>query len=914
MPKSKKQKQSAKERRAVVSKNSRKQEKVLDYFNFFTQVLQLQDYSFSERDALASTFLRNVNISSSVPSAQRSGKKENEAVIFLATRFLWIETFGCCPGKTISGVQQCRELLHQVDVQIASLTILMQTAQIARHRQRYIGHGSQQGLREVSRTVPENVEQSLERFEAKHALPIARSTFSCSRTILYLEAVLVTCLSIPTLRPMFLPIAEHKVIHIISKMLDYALGLELQECYMSEAYYKVTNPEAESGQPTAVEISAICTQVVLNFVSTVVGTAIEQLNHGWAQSTIGRLTTDFVSQIRMLLGAGPRTPEGDVGIANVCHNLRSSDQEQVASACLWLYEKRHEDGTSPVWGNLQDDQEFGSFLHGALSICDCSVIPAQPTCQKCLSRLQTALDSFLNRFPSYELMMNDASDIFREISRAFQENMSNYLDERLECCRCEEMIEDIQRHVVYRLDFFVLSHLVRIARLTGDFTKTISSSHSSDLLMKVLCKTIYRFNVLKMTKQPFTENENAQTTSTLYRSRMLKAVEDDRLLLKTLESYIRHESTVVGQLLEKESCTPIVASLHGSFSCLNVLNDQEPAFYKRFTDFLQALCSFAERNATMFWSNNPQSSVQPMTPTSLENVAYDFLSIRKSPLRLGDDKHVGYEGDISCIELYLKFLHSNLKAKLLLESVADARWGLDLTPFPDSIKKTIKRFDSGVTDTYATHFCRCATATMFLEWLLDTCSTVPMIRPFIKPLADSKIVQIAANLRDCMFELLMDNAVYGKDPRMQHSFEPEICIRKDVNPPVTPAQDLFIIDVASALTFAILVNFVSVLLQSWIETNADVQQLPDTQAAIQAVERYLHLMLGGRPKTDEMDAQFRFLTRALCESQIIRNDEDMRCERIYNLTRILDSPTASPFLVNVFCKRIWRYNPTEMAT
>ena len=553
MPQSKKPKHSAKKGRPESAKTPKTQEQVRDYYKFFTDGRLLQSqYLFPSRDELASIFLRNKYKSANHQSELKTREQEKECHAVLATKFLWLQLNYWCPGAAIADEEGSREVLHLINLDVRySLSIGKLAQGLRKSANGSCFHGAD------VRIYPGNIKLLLKQFEARHKLPTADILVYSTKTILRLEGILITCLSIPRLRPLVLPIAEARLIHVVSKMLDYLLGLDSLETAIPEIDHVDTSTELESRQPTVVETIHICAKLILTFFSRITSSLLAHFN----DTSTGTLTSIrmidtkvkyFAAMFRILLGSGQCTPEMDVEFQNFCHGLRKVD-ETLASSCLWMYTKRRENGASPLWGNLQDDNHFEQYLHRSPSVCDCLVTPAKSTCQRCLSRFLSVLDSFLDRLTYYDSILKDTAHVLEEMIKAFQRNTTSGLSVHDECCRYQGTMESIKTTIDNLLDIYLISHLIRMARLTSNFTRTIESSDASALLTSVLCKSICRLFAMRTATKPFAENVKKGTASALLQNTTLNAIKDDIMLLSTIAGYIRHEKSVVVQQLDKEA-------------------------------------------------------------------------------------------------------------------------------------------------------------------------------------------------------------------------------------------------------------------------------------------------------------------------------------------------------------------------
>ena len=543
MPKSRKKKHSDKPVRKGSSGISKKHDQTFDCYTFFTDVLQLKDeHSFPERDSWACTFLRNNRASSSQP---RDGQnKEKEARSFLASRYPWLKVSDWCPAVNIVDIKQCRDLLDEIAWNTKHLKILGGIAQNLKYTMpsRWSEHN------EGVSNFPEEIRSRLQDIETSQSFIAALTHFSFSKAILHLEGFLVTCLSIPVLRPFLQPLAESKIVHVLSKMLDCLLGLESLERSIPEISHLHTSPELDA---SAVEITDICTQALLNFIAECGVYTNGRFDPFSTVQEIQASTSEFVKYFRLMVGAGPTTKEMDDGFRAYSDAL-NKECGTAAYHSVWLYEKRHNYRARPLWGNLQDVQQLQTFLKLSPSVCDCSASSALATCNACLTQLHSVLESFLDRAAICHHMLRDTANIFEEMLRSLQANTTSDLCEQKECLLYQEMMERIKGTTEHRLTVFLLSHLLRMARLTSNFTRSIRSPDARLYFMDILCKSIYRFQLFqRASANPFGDNVMKRTASALLRNIMLKPVEDDTLLLKTLEGYIRQEGIAVKQLLAK---------------------------------------------------------------------------------------------------------------------------------------------------------------------------------------------------------------------------------------------------------------------------------------------------------------------------------------------------------------------------
>ena len=554
MPQSKKPKHSAKKGRSEAAKILKKQQNVRDYYKYFTVVLQQRDqYSFPTRDELASFFLQNNHLSASHQSELKTKEKGTECGLLLDARYLWLGLNDWCPGSAIVEEKRCRDVLNLIDIQVSSIIDMGRSALILIQKSEDCSCFHEV----IGKIYPTNIKLILRTFEATHKLQILFTLISCSTTIVKLEGILDTCLSIPMLRPLVMSVAEAKLVHVVSKMLDYLLGLDSLDTDIPDIDHGDTSTEYESRQPTAVETIHICSQLILNFVSRITSNLLAHFNDSSTGTPTSIRMTDtevkyFAAMFRTLLGSGPSTPELDVEFRAFSDGLRKFD-ETLASSCLWVYNRRHEIGASPLWGNMQDDNHFDKYLYRSPRVCDCFVTPAKSTCQRCLSRFQSVFDSFLDRFAYYDSILKDTAHVFEEMIKALQRNTMSGLSVHNECGWYQGTMESIKTAIDNLLDIYLISHLIRMARLSSNFTRTIESSDASALLTSALCKSIYRLFAIRTTTKPFAENVKKGTASALLRSTILKAIEDDIMLLSAIEGYIRHKRSVVAELLDNKA-------------------------------------------------------------------------------------------------------------------------------------------------------------------------------------------------------------------------------------------------------------------------------------------------------------------------------------------------------------------------
>ena len=551
MPHSKKQKHSAKKRQKTPSRISRERRQTFDYYKFFTVVLQLQDgHSFPERDDWTRTFLSLQNKHTSSDQASRHSNQENHVREYLMCRYFWLDAGSdLCPGANIVGIQQCRNLLRASGRRLAQLVEWM-SMKLCVTRRQFGSHCPSNGAR--LEKFPEEIKPHLLSFETTHKVDAAISHMLCSDAILFLEGFLVTCLSIPTLRPLFLPLAESKVVHVVSKILDNLLGLDSLERTIPEINPADTSAETVSERLTAMETIEICTMVLAAFVSDSTADADSHLYDVSESSqhlvNIETRTKEFAKMFREMVGTGPKRYAMDTTVKRNFFELKAGP---VLSSLL--YYTRPGENAAGQWGNLQDDTEFQKFLQNSVTFCDCSETSAELTCQKCLSRLQAVLESFLDRFAVINQMLNDTRNIFEEILSCVQRNTRTDCSEQDVYRSYHEYMLLIRISTNRRLTDFLLSHLLRMARLTSNFTKNIESPNAAKHCMEMLCMSLYRFHAAtEIMTNSYREYDRMRAASTFLRNTLLKAVEDDILLLKTLQRYIRDERVVVGQRLARK--------------------------------------------------------------------------------------------------------------------------------------------------------------------------------------------------------------------------------------------------------------------------------------------------------------------------------------------------------------------------
>ena len=217
----------------------------------FIDALQLRDpRSISVRDCLATTFLFKENANYKNNSIMEQGFRS-----FLASRCLWLQSDGLCPDAISFDLVQCCKLLNHIYRRLAGLA---KAARCVRQHQMTTLHDGN--------NYPAKIKQLLEWFGITYCDQTYATTTSSANIILFLESVLDTCLSLPTLRPFFLPLAESKMIPIVSKMLDYLLGLESLESNSLEDHVVETSDKSGSESPSFMDTTAICEKFLLKGV------------------------------------------------------------------------------------------------------------------------------------------------------------------------------------------------------------------------------------------------------------------------------------------------------------------------------------------------------------------------------------------------------------------------------------------------------------------------------------------------------------------------------------------------------------------------------------------------------------------------------------------------------------------------
>ena len=314
------------------------------------------------------------------------------------------------------------------------------------------------------------------------------------------------------------------------------------------------------------ETIEICTMAVTAFVSDITADAYSHLNDVSEASqhlvNMETRTKEFTKIFREMVGTGPKRHVMDTTVKSYRVNFKAGPE--LSSL---LYYTRHGEDAGGPWGDLQDDTEFQKFLQNSVTFCDCSETSAELTCQKCLSQLQAVLESFLDRFAVNNQMLNDTRNVFEEMLRCVQSNRRSDCSEHDVYKSYHDYMVLIRISTNRRLTDFLLSHLLRMARLTSNFTRNIESPNAAKQCMEMLCMFLYRYHAATPIRtNTFHEYTRMRAASTFLRNTLLKAVEgnlfllkallkaveDDLLLLKTLERNIRHERLVVGQRLARK--------------------------------------------------------------------------------------------------------------------------------------------------------------------------------------------------------------------------------------------------------------------------------------------------------------------------------------------------------------------------
>ena len=176
-----------------------------DLVNEFKDVLQRKDYAFENRDKMTLELLQ-YNKDHMVGDEQQSGRRL--LMQFLASRFLWIDmdkSKKISSGLSVESDEACQ--------QVVQLCINRCSRPVIRKDKIYQCYGKNDNETDISEYL---------------------------RDIFSLESVMDTCLSIPKLRPYFLPLAESKSVHYVSLFSDYIMGLDIIPHY---SYYGLPNPD-----------------------------------------------------------------------------------------------------------------------------------------------------------------------------------------------------------------------------------------------------------------------------------------------------------------------------------------------------------------------------------------------------------------------------------------------------------------------------------------------------------------------------------------------------------------------------------------------------------------------------------------------------------------------------------------------
>ena len=509
-------------------------EKVIDHVELYIDGLRLRDpRSISEREYLATNFLFKEGDCFEHSCIMNQGFHS-----FLGSRYLWLQSDGLCPDAINFDFVQCCKLLNHIYRRLAGLA---KAARCVRQHQMATFHDGNK--------YSAKIKQELQRFWMTYGDQTYATTTSSANIILFLESVLDTCLSLPALRPFFLPLAESKMIPIVSKMLDYLLGLESLESNSLEDHLVEASAKPDSKSLTATDATAVCAKFLLNAVKWIAGYLIDNLDQ-WTscirhRRVVSEQTKYFTRFFRMMIGSGP-VDSKFLDLANSVHEKMPQDSAGIVSWCVWLHDARHAKDAEPCWGNLQDDKELMKFLQPS-PLCDCTGTPEQPTCHKCLSRLYSFLDSFLDSAEFYHRMLRDTKNVVRNVLK-----MVRYTSGKSKR-RHRKAADEIKVKIKRRLVLFLFPHLHRIARLTDNFSRFIKSLNMARFLMKTLCKFAYRY-----TNAPgelaFTfidEDWDVPSASLELRNDVLQ-IEDKIVLLKRLDRCIREERNIAAQLLEKE--------------------------------------------------------------------------------------------------------------------------------------------------------------------------------------------------------------------------------------------------------------------------------------------------------------------------------------------------------------------------
>ena len=187
-----------------------------DLVKVFQDVLQRKEYAFENRDRVTLMLLQ-YNRDHMVGDEQQTGRHLLKQ--FLASRFLWIDidkNKKVSSGSLIESDNECQQI---VDVCLARYSNLCNSIS-------FNGTGNPAALK--------GVDDEMNIFNAKLAISL-------------LESVVDTCLSIPKLKPHFLPLAESRCAHDVSHFSDYLLGINIlphefeDDSLSPEKYYACHN-------------------------------------------------------------------------------------------------------------------------------------------------------------------------------------------------------------------------------------------------------------------------------------------------------------------------------------------------------------------------------------------------------------------------------------------------------------------------------------------------------------------------------------------------------------------------------------------------------------------------------------------------------------------------------------------------
>ena len=167
-----------------------------DLLKVFQDVLQRKDHAFENRDKMTLMLLQ-YNRDHMVGDEQQTGRRLLKQ--FLASRFLWIDiekNKKISSGSLIKSDDECQQIVDICLARYSKFCHSVAANAVGRHK----------------------------------ALKCVWQEFTISRSklaISLLESIMDTCLSIPKLKPHFLPLAESRCVHDVSHFSDYLLGINL---------------------------------------------------------------------------------------------------------------------------------------------------------------------------------------------------------------------------------------------------------------------------------------------------------------------------------------------------------------------------------------------------------------------------------------------------------------------------------------------------------------------------------------------------------------------------------------------------------------------------------------------------------------------------------------------------------------